>query len=143
MSYRWWLGNNVENVPLLTKNECYFRFFLYCNACQHPAQKASTQRHGQPAPLDIYHITIVPGCLFKRIYWMNTNSQCYQYYWYSRVYVEKIYEKIKNPNVTNITVIPWCMWNKSIEQKQKIQCYQYYHCSFVIICEKEFILFLF
>ena len=28
-------------------------FFLYCTACQHPAQKASTQRHGQPAPMDI------------------------------------------------------------------------------------------
>ena len=30
-----------------------FRFFLYCTARQHPAQKASTQRHGQPAPTDI------------------------------------------------------------------------------------------
>ena len=30
-----------------------FRFFLYCTARQHPAQNASTQRHGQPAPMDI------------------------------------------------------------------------------------------
>ena len=29
-----------------------FHFFLYCTACQHPAQNASTQRHGQPAPMD-------------------------------------------------------------------------------------------
>ena len=30
-----------------------FRFFLHCTACQHPAQKASTQRQGQPALMDI------------------------------------------------------------------------------------------
>ena len=31
-----------------------FHVFLYCTACQHPAQNASTQRHGQPAPMNIY-----------------------------------------------------------------------------------------
>ena len=30
-----------------------FCFFFYCTACQHPVQKASTQRHGQPASTDI------------------------------------------------------------------------------------------
>ena len=29
-------------------------FFLYCMACQHPAKKVSTQRHGQPPSMDIY-----------------------------------------------------------------------------------------
>ena len=33
-----------------------FRFFLYCSARQHPAQNASTQRHGQPAPTDIWEV---------------------------------------------------------------------------------------
>ena len=31
-----------------------FSFFLYCTARQHPAQNASIQRHGQPAPTDIW-----------------------------------------------------------------------------------------
>ena len=31
-----------------------FVFSLYCMARQHPAQKASTQKHGQPAPTDIW-----------------------------------------------------------------------------------------
>ena len=28
--------------------------FFYCTPRQHPAQNASTQRHDQPAPLDIW-----------------------------------------------------------------------------------------
>ena len=46
MSLCCWLGNNVKNVPIV--------FSLYCTACQHPAQKASFQRHGQPAPTNIW-----------------------------------------------------------------------------------------
>ena len=33
-------------------------FFLYCTARQHPAQNASTQRHGQPAPTDIWEVDV-------------------------------------------------------------------------------------
>ena len=31
----------------------FYFFFFYCMACQHSMQKASTQRHGQPALIDI------------------------------------------------------------------------------------------
>ena len=34
-------------------------FFLYCTARQHPAQKASTQRLGQPAPMDIWEYQLI------------------------------------------------------------------------------------
>ena len=33
-------------------------FFFYCTACQHPAQNAGNQRHGQPAPMDIWEMGI-------------------------------------------------------------------------------------
>ena len=34
-------------------------FFLYCTVCQYPAQKASTQRHGQPASTDIWEKQLI------------------------------------------------------------------------------------
>ena len=34
-------------------------FFLYCTACQHPAQNLGTQRHGQPAPMDILKVLTI------------------------------------------------------------------------------------
>ena len=51
------IPKTADNLDVATNPFSYqklnFRFFPYCTARQHPAQKASTQRHGQPAPTDI------------------------------------------------------------------------------------------
>ena len=41
-----------RKLPVLAKDQIkLFRKFL---SCQHPVQKTSSQRHGQPAPMDIW-----------------------------------------------------------------------------------------
>ena len=41
-----------RDSPIKKANFCVFRV-LCVSACQHPAQNASTQKYGQPAPINI------------------------------------------------------------------------------------------
>ena len=61
---------------------------------------------------NVTNITVIPWCMWKHQLEKNQNSQCYQYYCYSMVYVKKSIDKNKIPNVTNITIVPWCLYKR-------------------------------
>ena len=68
--------------------------------------------------LNVTNITAIPMYMWKKMFWKIQNSQCYQYYCYSRVYLKNFIEKNKIPNVTNITVIPGCMWKNQLKKSK-------------------------